>query len=190
MKYGYIRISSLTQDGNTSLDGQEKEILERYPDAEIISEIHSGATKREKFEALIENMQPGDLLCCTKLDRFCRTTKEGLQYIDALLDRECSIHILNMGLIENTAMGRLIVTQLLAFAEFERAQIVERTQEGRERARKQEGYKDGRKPKFTKIQLDHAVGLLERYSYKQVEDITGISESTILRHKRKLKASK
>lgn len=190
MKYGYTRISSLTQDGNTSLAGQEKEILERYPDAEIISEIHSGATKREKFEVLIENMQPGDLLCCTKLDRFCRTTKEGLQFVDVLLAKGCSIHILNMGLIENTAMGRLLVTQLLAFAEFERAQIVERTQEGRERARKQEGYKDGRKPKFTKFQLDHAVSLLDSFSYKQVESMTGISESTILRHKRKLKASK
>ena len=190
MKYGYTRISTVKQEGNTSIASQTEQILERYPDAEIISETYSGAEKRVQFEAVIEKMQSGDMLICTKLDRFCRSTKEGLEYIDMILGKNCSIHILNMGLIEDTPMGRLIVTQLLAFAEFERAMIIERCQDGREKARQQEGYKDGRKPKFTQIQLNHAVNLLEHYSYKQVESMTGISESTILRHKRKLKAGK
>lgn len=190
MKYGYTRISTLKQEKNTSTDSQKAQILERYPDAEIVSETYSGAEKRVQFEAVIEKMQPGDMLICTKLDRFCRSTKEGLQYIDILLDKGCSIHILNMGLIENTPMGRLIVTHILAFAEFERALIIERTQDGRKRARQHPDYRDGRKPKYTKIQLDHAVSLLEHYSYKQVESMTGISESTILRHKRKIIAGK
>lgn len=190
MKYGYTRISTIAQENNTSLAEQEELILEKYSDAEIVSEIYSGAKKRDKFEALIEKMQPGDLLCCTKLDRFCRSTKEGLQYIDVLLDKGCSIHILNMGLIEDKPMGRLIVTQLLAFAEFERAMINERCQGGRAKARQQEGYKEGRRPKFSKMQLDHAVSLLEHYSYTQVESMTGISVSTILRHKNRLAKEK
>lgn len=189
MKYGYTRISTLKQEGNTSLAEQSEQILSKYPDAEIVSEIYSGAKKRVQFEAIIDKMQPGDMMICTKLDRFCRDTKEGLQYIDMLLGKGCSIHILNMGLIEDTPMGRLIVTQLLAFAEFERAMIIERCLDGRERARLQPGYKDGRKPKFSKTHLDHAVSLLEYYSYSQVESMTGISISTIQRHKNKLKAS-
>ena len=40
-----------------------------------------------------------------------------------------------MGLIDHTSSGKLILTVMLAFAEFERDMIVERTQEGREIAR-------------------------------------------------------
>lgn len=187
MKYGYTRISTISQEGNTSIESQTEQILERYPDAEIVCETYSGAEKRVKFETVIEKMQSGDMLICTKLDRFCRSTKEGLQYIDVILGKGCSIHILNMGLIENTPMGKLIVTQLLAFAEFERAMIIERCQEGRTKAKSQPDFREGRPLKYKKMQLDHAVSLLEHYSYSQVEDMTGISVSTIQRHKNRLK---
>lgn len=64
------------------------------------------------------------MLVVRKLDRFCRTTKEGLQYIDSLMNKGVKIHILNTGLIEDTPMGRLIVTNLLVFAEFKRTMII------------------------------------------------------------------
>lgn len=63
-----------------------------------------------------------------------RSVQHGLQYIDALREKGVRVHILNMGLIEDTPMGRLIVTNLLAFAEFERSVILERTQAGKEAA--------------------------------------------------------
>ncbi|MDU1604732.1 MAG: recombinase family protein [Clostridium sp.] len=72
------------------------------------------------------------------LDRFCRTTKKGLQYIDMLIGKGVKIHILNIGLIEDTPMRRLIVTNLLAFTEFERAMIIERTQSGKAIAKTKE----------------------------------------------------
>lgn len=188
-KIGYCRVSSAGQKDNNSLPEQITAIQERYPDAIIQQEVYSGATMgRPVFDSVIDMIQEGDTLVCTKLDRFCRTTKEGLEYIDMLLERGASIHILNMGLIENSPLGRLIVTQLLAFAEFERAIIQERTKAGRERARMKDDYKDGRKPKFTRAQIAHALQLLEDNSYKQVEGMTGISVSTLTRAKRKEKA--
>ena len=190
MKYGYTRISTTKQEDNTSLEAQAEQILERYPDAIIISEVFSGAKKRPKFEALIDKMQEGDMLICTKLDRFCREMKDGLEYIDRLRDKGCSVHLFDVGLIEDTPTGKLLVGVLLAFAEFERAKTIERTTEGKEKARQNPNFRDGRPPKFKKIQLDHAINLLDYYSYSQVEDMTGISVSTIKRYKRKLKASK
>ena len=59
-----------------------------------------------------------------------------------LLEKRVKIHILNMGLIENTPVGKLIVTNLLAFAEFERAMIIERTQSGKAIAKTKEGFKE------------------------------------------------
>jgi DNA invertase Pin-like site-specific DNA recombinase len=77
---------------------------------------------------------------------------------------------------------------LLSFAQFERDMIIERTQEGRAIARQKEGYREGRKKKFTSKQLDHAMELLEENSYREVEQITGISKSTLIReHKTRMK---
>ena len=98
-----------------------------------------------------------------------------------------------MGLIEDTPMGRLIVTNLLAFAEFERAMIIERTQGGKAIAKTKDGYKEGRPKAYTPEQLDNALSMLTinggNRSYKEVERLLGISKSTLIRenNKRKLK---
>ena len=184
MIYGYCRVSTKGQLMGNSIEEQEMAIKERYKDAKIIIESYSGAKERALFNKLIEDCVDGDTLVVTKLDRFCRTTKEGLQYIDTLMSKVVRIHILNMGLIEDTPMGKLIVTNLLAFAEFERAIIIERTQSGKAIAKTKAGFKEGRPKKFTAEQIDHAIALLEDNSYKQVEKMTGISKSTLIRAKR------
>ena len=92
-----------------------------------------------------------------------------------------SIHVLNMGLIDHTPSGKLILTVMLAFAEFERDMIVERTQEGREIARQNPNYRDGRKKKYTPQQMEHALAMLKKNSYNQVAAMTGISKSTLIR---------
>lgn len=127
MKYGYARVSTKGQLDGNSIKEQTNAILAVYSDAEITVESYSGAKERPLFNQVLDKAQAGDFVIVTKLDRFCRSTKEGLEYIDRLLNKGVKIHILNMGLIENTPMGRLIVTNLLAFAEFERSMIIERT---------------------------------------------------------------
>ena len=74
--YGYCRVSTKGQVAKNSLDNQRDEILNRYPDAEIIEEAFSGAKERPKFTALLNKLQEGDTLVVTKLDRFCRTTRK------------------------------------------------------------------------------------------------------------------
>lgn len=147
MIYGYARVSTKGQErkGN-SLPEQKEQIMQMYPTAEIISEAYSGAKMRPKFDDLVESLKSGDTLVVCKLDRFARSVQHGLEYIDKLREKGVRVHILNMGLIEDTPMGRLIVTNLLAFAEFERAVILERTQAGKEQARRNNpNYREGRK---------------------------------------------
>lgn len=146
MIYGYARVSTTGQakDGNSITD-QTQCIRERYADAHIITEAYSGAKERPIFNTLLARTVSGDTVVVTKLDRFCRATKEGLEYIDYLMNKGVRIHILNMGLIEDTPMGRLIVTNLLAFAEFERAMIKERTASGKAVKRTTDpNYREGR----------------------------------------------
>lgn len=47
-------------------------------------------------------------------------------------------------------------------------------------------YVEGRPPKYKRTQLEHALGLLNSYSYAQVSDMTGISVSTLTRARRKM----
>lgn len=188
MIYGYCRVSSRGQVDNNSLELQEMEILKRYETAQIYKEQVSGIkSERPVFNEIICKLKSGDTLVTTKLDRLCRSTKEGLEIIKSLQEREINIHILNMGLIENSPMGDLIITCLLAFAQFERSMIVERTSSGREIAKQKEDYREGRPKKFTKKQIALALKLLETHSYKEVGLMTGISKSTLIRAKRELR---
>ena len=148
MKYGYCRVSTKGQLDGNSIEEQTTAIKNVYPDTEIIVESYSGAKERPLFNELLNKAQNGDYVVVTKLDRFCRSTKEGLDYIDLLMNKGVKIHILNMGLIESSPMGRLIVTNLLAFAEFERAMIIERTQGGKAIAKQRADFKEGRPPKY------------------------------------------
>ena len=59
--------------------------------------------------------------------------------------------------------------------------------EGKEKAKAKEGYQEGRPKKYSKQKLDEAIGLLKTHSYKEVEKITKISKSTLIRYKRNLK---
>ena len=91
--------------------------------------------ERPKFQSLLERLQEGDTLVVCKLDRFARTAIEGVKTVRELFERGIKVHILNMGLVENTLTGNLILTVMLAFAEYERGTIVERTQIGKMIAR-------------------------------------------------------
>lgn len=146
MRYGYGRVSSKGQqrDGN-SLEAQEKAL--REAGAEIIyTEAFTGMKKeRPKFKELLEKLQPGDTLIVTKLDRFARSMSQGTELVSELIEKGIKVHILNIGIMDNTPASKLIRGVFFAFAEFERDMIVERTTEGKEIARQNPEYREGRK---------------------------------------------
>ena len=84
---------------------------------------------------ILGKIEKGDTLMVTKLDRFSRTAAEGVALIQELHEKGIVIEILNMGRADNTPMGKLMVTMLLAFAEFEHDQIIERLATGKAVAR-------------------------------------------------------
>lgn len=181
MKYGYARVSTANQDLNAQIATLELEGCDK-----IYSEKFTGTkADRPKFNELLAQLKEGDTLVVTKLDRFARTATKGIELIRELMQKGVKVHVLNMGLIEDTATGRLILTIMNGFAEFERDMIVERTQEGKAIAKQREDFREGRPNKFSKKQVELALKLLETHSYKQVEEQTGISKSTLIRAKKK-----
>ncbi len=191
MIYGYARVSTATQgrDGN-SLEEQVS-TLTAYGCQEIIQEAFTGKTmERPAFQALLGKLTKSDTLVVTKLDRFARTAIDGVQTVRNLFERGVRVHILNMGLVENTLTGNLILTVMLAFAKYERGMIVERTQSAKLALRQNPDFKDGRPRKYSDAQIHLALDLLASgKSYGQVQKMTGISKSTIIRAKKSIISS-
>lgn len=186
MIYGYARVSTVAQCRNGNSLEEQTEALMAYGCDKIITEAYTGkTTERPQLNELLQLLCAGDTLVVTKLDRFARTVIEGVLTVRMLFERGVKVHILNIGLIENTLTGNLILSVFLAFAEFERGMIIERTQAGKALARTQAGYHEGRPRKYTPAQINHALELLSSgSSYRQVEAMTGISKSTLIRARR------
>lgn len=157
MIYGYARVSTRGQDkyGNSLADQVAK--LRENGCEKIYSDSFTGTTlERPEFTKLLSELNTGDVLVVTKLDRFARTAADGAKTVQELVSRGVEVNVLNMGKADNSPMGKLMTTILLAFAEFERDLIVERTTAGKAVAKEKDPeWREGRKaiatPDFEKF---------------------------------------
>lgn len=190
--WGYIRVSTRKQLEGNGLEVQRNAILDRFPNAEIVEEQFTGKViDRPKFDELISKLENGDMLVVHKLDRFARTTLEGMKLMNELLERGITVEVLNFGSIEGgfSSRNKLMMQIFFAFAEYERDCIVERTQAGKEIAKQDPNFRDGRPKKFKRGQYQLAIELKEQgKTYKQIEQMTGLTKSTVFRAHRDWKA--
>lgn len=184
MIYGYASVSAKGQFEAKSIEEQTKLIKQRYPSAEILIEKYVDLKERPLLAELIDKMYGGDTLVVSKLDRLCSTIKEGITFVEYAIEKNIRVNIINMGMIDATHNGKMILNILYALAEFEKSMIIERTQVGKAIAKTKEGFKEGRPKKFSSNEIDEALDLLKTNSYKLVEEKTGISKSTLIRAKR------
>lgn len=150
MRYGYGRVSSRGQKlYGMSLEDQVDRLMAAGVQREnIYLDTYTGHTmERPGFDDLLSKLKSGDEMVVCKLDRFARTAPEGALLVRDLVDRGITVHILNMGIADNSPMGKVMVTVMLAFAEYERDMIVERTSDGKAYKREHDpNWREGRKP--------------------------------------------
>ena len=184
--YGYARVSTYGQAAHgNSLEEQERQLIAAGAE-KVFTDVFSGKKMdRPELQKLVSELREGDTLIVTKLDRLGRSVAQASALITSLLDAGVTINVLNLGVLSNNSVSTLMRNILLCFAQYERDMIVERTQEGRAVARQKPGYREGRPKKYTKMQLEHALELLDDHSYKQVVEMTGISKATLAREKQK-----
>lgn len=149
MIYGYARVSTKGQErnGNSLVDQQEK--LRAAGCEKIYTDSFTGKKiDRPAFSQLLEILQEGDTLVVTKLDRFARTAADGAKTVQELVNRGVDVNVLNMGKADNSPIGKLVVSVMFCFAEFERDMIVERTTAGKAVAKSNNPeWREGRKEK-------------------------------------------
>lgn len=176
--YGYARVSTRDQD----LVAQDAE-LHAAGCAKVYREKVSGAkTDRPELAKAIRRLEPGDVLMVTRLDRLARSTRDLLNILAAIGEREAGFKSLKDSWADTTTPhGRLMVTVLGGLAEFERELIRARTGEGRKRA-KARGVRFGRPPKLSPHQRAEALQRLREGAVQaDIARTYGVSEATISR---------
>ena len=184
-RYAYARVSSKSQEDNSSLEFQRQEFLKLgVPEKNIRVEVGSAADsiqERPIFYHLIDNeLKENDLLLVTKIDRCSRNTFEFLKLQKKLFGKSVTFIALELPFSNDMAVNQLIATNLAAIATFENERRKERQRQGIKAARKAGKYL-GRRTVINKKLIDEVKYLKEtkNLSITQVAKITGRARSTI-----------
>lgn len=191
MKYGYVRVNTKKQANENNIDEQIRDILKIYTDEDItIYEEHLENIKYNKvLNDLISNLVPCDTLVVTSLDKLYDNIEITLGMIELLLEIDITVHILDMGIINNSILGKQILKDIKAFAAFQKEINIKKIYQGKSL----KNINDGRPNKFSEKEINAALKMLSvnkgNMSYSQVSKETGISRSTLIRENNKRKIS-
>jgi DNA invertase Pin-like site-specific DNA recombinase len=171
MLYGYARVSTKGQarDGN-SLEDQTKKLREAGAEEIYVDSFTGKRLDRPEFDKLKEKLQEGDTLIVTKLDRIARSATQGSELVQSFISDGIKVHVLNMGFMDNSPTGKLIMNVMFAFAEFERDMIIQRTSEGKEIARSRADFREGR----PKVEVD--IDTFKKLSQEQEDGTKTVKE--------------
>lgn len=177
MIYGYARVSTTGQTLAT-----QQALLASAGVDKVYSEKVSGVKQRRQLERLLAKLMPGDVVIIAKLDRLARSTLDLLRIVDAIGKAGASFKSLGDAWADTTTPhGRLMMVVLAGIAEFERELILQRTSDGRARA-KAEGKHLGRHPKLTPHQQSEAMARLgDGETTREIARSFNVDHSTISR---------
>jgi DNA invertase Pin-like site-specific DNA recombinase len=177
MRIGYIRVSTAEQ--NTLRQEVLMETLK--VDEVFIDKISGKNTDRPELRRMLEFVRKGDTLIVESISRFARNTKDLLELIELLSNKEVIFVSMKENIDTNTPAGRFMLTIFGAIAELEREYILQRQREGIELAKTQGKY-TGRKPvdppNLSLIMTKYHSGTI---TATKAANLLGISRSTFYR---------
>jgi DNA invertase Pin-like site-specific DNA recombinase len=179
LTYGYARVST---DGQT-LDAQVAQLKAAGADKIFQEKISGARADRVQLLKLLAILNPVDIVLVTRLDRLARSTRDLLNLLGTIADKQAAFRSLGDAWADTTTPhGRLMLTVLGGLAEFERELIRSRTGEGRARA-KANGVKMGRGFKLTPHQRAEALKRRDEggESMTEIARSFNVSHSTISR---------
>ena len=179
-RIGYVRVSTVDQNTERQLDGIEV-------DRTFTDQASGKDTQRPQLKAALEYVREGDVLLVHSMDRLARNAEDLLRMVRELTGRGVSVEFVKNRLTfsgKADPMGRLMLTMLAAFGEFERELIRERQREGIAIAKAKGVYK-GRKKALAKEQRQELVELAHSGIPKaELARSYGISRETVYQYLR------
>ena len=144
MKIGYVRVSTLEQHE----ERQKVELTEKAHVEKIFLDKLSGKdTDRPQLQAMLEFAREGDTVYVSEFSRLARSTKDLLDIVQQLKEKQVQVISLKESFDTSTPAGELAMTMFAAIATFERKIMLERQREGIALAKAQGKYRGRREAK-------------------------------------------
>ncbi len=163
MLFGYVRVSTKSQNPNLQIDALLKEDVQ---EKNIYRDVSSGAkAERHDLDLMIGRLREGDTVIVWKLDRIARSISHLLKLVERFEKLGVKFRSINDPFVDTTsAHGKFVLTLFGAVAQLERDIIIERTTAGLKSARRR-GIQLGRKKGLGKEAKQKAI--LAASYYKQ-----------------------
>lgn len=188
MKFGYARVSGLSQDLKAQVEQLKKQGVS---EDNIYAEKFTGTKEdRPEWLKLSNQLRKGDEVVFTKVDRIGRSVKVGIDIVDDLLNRGVKVYIIQLnGYVDRKSpMGKMMFNFLIVMAEFEHDMIVDRLATGKAYAKKNNpNFHEGRPKRKITDRYRKVYEVSQDHSIRETSVITGVSESTVKRIRRQIK---
>lgn len=157
----YIRVSTIDQNEARQVAALKPFNIDKW----FIEKISGKNTDRPKFTEMMNYIREGDTIYIKDFSRLSRSTRDLLNIIDELKNKEIRLISLKENLDTSTPTGKLMLTMIAAINEFERTNLLERQKEGIKIAKEKGVYK-GRKP------IEKPLNWCEVYNQYKTKEIT------------------
>ena len=159
MNLAYIRVSTAEQN-----EARQVEAMKQYQIDKWFKEKISGKdTNRPELQKLMEFWREGDTIHIHNFSRLARSTKDLLDIVDRLTQKNVYLISNKENIDTSTPTGKLMLTMIAAINEFERTNLLERQREGIAIAKAEGKYK-GRKP----VTISDFESQYQRYQHREI----------------------
>lgn len=186
-RFGYLRVSTDQQVLDAQLDALQKAGVD-----EIFSEKMTGTVaQRPELEKMWAKLRSGDTIVITRLDRLGRSTKDLLNLLSDLDEKNVGLEVIEQSIDTKSPEGRLFFTMVAAFATFEAELLRARTKEGLVSARAR-GRVGGRPEKLSTEKKKLIANLYDSQdqSVGAIASAFGISRGTVYRYVEQVRRAK
>jgi DNA invertase Pin-like site-specific DNA recombinase len=179
MLIGYARVSKIDQQDTRA----QVKALKDAGCKRIFEESASGGRwDRPQLHRALDQIREGDVLVFWKLDRLSRSLKDMLHILERLTEVGAGFRSLTENVDSTVPAGKMLLSMLGAFAEFERSMVRERTRMGLQAARER-GRVGGRKPKIKPNQRAEILRMVNsgKTSAAEAARLFGLHRSSVSR---------
>lgn len=175
MNIAYVRVSTLEQNDDRQIESLKKYNIEKW----YTEKVSAKDTNRPELQAMLEFAREGDTIYIHDFSRLARSTKDLLNLVELLNQKNINLVSNKENIDSNTPTGKLMLTMIAAINEFERTNMLERQREGVIIAKRKGKYK-GRKPidipNFNEYYQDY---LSRKINKKEMAKLLNVSRPTL-----------
>lgn len=141
MNIGYIRVSTIEQNDERQYEGLKKHNIDKF----YTEKVSAKTANRPQLQTMLDFAREGDSIFVHDFSRLARSTKDLLDIIEFLKNKNVKLVSNKESFDTSTPSGKLMLTVMGAIYEFERTNMLERQREGIAIAKAEGRYK-GKKP--------------------------------------------